>query len=526
MAKLRRALRSLARRRPELASRVGYNGLAQLAPMVVVLALTPLLLDRLGLDRYGIWAIALVVLNTLRILDGGIAASLARFFAVHAVGDDRVAASRLMVGALLFLALLGAVLTLIALPLAPALVGVLNMPAGLEGEATMVLRWVPALAALALMGEATAALLVGQGRFRALAGTMWLSALAFGLAVVLFVGEGAHLEALMIAVAVRYGVLIFANLGLGARHLSLRRPFLPSRTDVREVGGYSSRMQIAAISGFANTELDALVVAAFLPIRYVGLYQIGMQVATGVRSLPLFAFPPLLTRLTRILHLEGRAATVREFARLERSWFAGVLGYGSVAVAAVAFAIPVWLGDAYVTSGAIAAILLAGYIAHVGLTGMRTCFVRAAGRPGLEMRSSIAWTVANLLLTVPLVLLAGVIGVVSATALAGALASIYFVALCRREEGLPLVAPRHSWWITVVAGTLLTVAGELLIVRAGLHGYGALVLTGVPAVIGWAVLAYGARGRQRSPLLPPTQVAGPPAPVTSAERPSSNSPSE
>jgi O-antigen/teichoic acid export membrane protein len=526
MAKRWQTLRSITARRPELASRVGYNGLAQLAPMLVVLALTPVLLDRLGLDRYGIWAIALVALNTLRILDGGIAASLARFFAVHAAGEDRVAASRLMVGSLLFLALLGVVLTLVALPLAPTLVKVLNMPEGLEGEATMVLRWVPALAALALMGEATAALLVGHNRFRALAATMWLSALCFGLAVVLFVGDGAHLQALMIAVAARYGVLIFANLGLGARHLSLRRPLLPSRADMREVGGYSSRMQLSAISGFVNTELDALIIAAFLPIRYVGLYQIGMQVATGLRSLPLFAFPPLLTRLTTILHLEGREATADEFRRLERNWFGSVLGFGAVAVAAVAFAIPVWLGDAYVTSGAIAAILLAGYTAHVGLTGMRTCFVRAVGRPGLEMRSSIAWTVANLLLTVPLVLLAGVIGVVSATTLAGALASIYFVALCRREEGLPLIAPRHTWWPLVGAGVLLTVVGELLLVQAGLHGYGALVLTGVPAVLGWAVLAYGLRRGRRSPLLPLTQIAAPPAPVASAGRPSSNSPSE
>ena len=472
--------------------------------MVVVLALTPLLLDRLGLDRFGIWALALVVLNTLRILDGGIAASLARFFAVHAAGEDRVAASRLMVGSLLFLALLGAVLTLVAIPVAPVLVEVLNVPDHLEGEAAMVLRWMPALAALALMGEATAALLVGHGRFRALAGTMWLSALIFGAAVIVFVGEGAHLEALMAAVAIRYGVLILANLGLGRGHLSFRRPFLPSRADVREVGSYSSRMQLSALSGFVNTELDAIVIATFLPIRYVGLYQIGMQVATALRSLPLFAFPPILTRLTTILRLEGKQATGREFERLERRWFSVVLGFGVVAIAAVAFAVPAWLGDDYVTSGGIAAILLAGYTVHVALTGMRTCYVRAIGRPGLEMRSSIAWTAINLALTIPLVIVAGVIGVVAATAAAGAVASIYFVALCRREEGLPLIAPPASWWPLVGLGVLVTVAGELLIVETGLHGYFALALTGLPAILGWSLLAYSLRRMQRTRPLPVT----------------------
>ena len=75
------------RRPPELAVRVGFNGLAQLAPVIVVLALTPLLLDRLGLDRFGIWSLTLVALNTLRMLDGGVAASLARFFAIHAAHE-------------------------------------------------------------------------------------------------------------------------------------------------------------------------------------------------------------------------------------------------------------------------------------------------------------------------------------------------------------------------------------------------------------------------------------------------------
>src|ERR687891_559993 len=138
-----RTLRALVARPPELAARVGFNGLAQLAPVVVVLAITPLLLDRLGLDRYGIWSVALVVLSTLRLLDGGIAASMMRFYAIHAAEDERVDAGRLLVGSLLFLTLVGAVLTAVVLPLAPAIADILDIPAGLEGEATVVLRWVP-----------------------------------------------------------------------------------------------------------------------------------------------------------------------------------------------------------------------------------------------------------------------------------------------------------------------------------------------------------------------------------------------
>ncbi|HZA88856.1 MAG TPA: oligosaccharide flippase family protein [Solirubrobacterales bacterium] len=484
-----RALRALIAQPPELFARVGFNGLAQLAPVVVVLAITPLLLDRLGLDRFGIWSVALVVLSTLRLLDGGIAASMMRFYAIHAAEDERVEAGRLLVGSLLFLTVVGAVLTAVMFPLAPSIAGTLDIPAGLEGEATVVLRWVPGLAALALMSESTSGLLIGHGRFRSLAATMWTSAGAFALAVVVLVQPGAHLEALMVATAVRFGTLVGANLLFAAGHVSIRWPLLPSSATAKEIGRYSSWMQLSAVTGFANVQLDGLIIAAFLPVRYVGLYQIGMQVASAVRSLPLFAFPPLLTRLTTTFRLQGRDETVTEFGTLERRWLPAVLGYGVAATAAVGFAVPVWLGDRYALAGVVAAVLLAGYTVHVGLTGMRTCYVRAVGNPALETRCSTAWTVVNLALTVPLVLLFGVVGVVTATAVAGTVASVYFVVLCRNREGLPSIVPGRRLWLPAAAAVALTVAGELAIVYTGFHGFLALALAGVPALAGWAIVA-------------------------------------
>jgi O-antigen/teichoic acid export membrane protein len=478
---------------PELALRVGFNGLAQLAPVIVALALTPLLLDRLGLDRFGIWSLTLVLLNTLRLLDGGIAASMARFFAVHAARDDRVETGRLLVGALLFLGLLGAVLTAVAFQLAPWVVGLLEIPDRLEAEGAALLRWAPALAALALMSESTAAVLVGNGRFQALAGAMWSSAAAWAVAIVVLVQPDASLEVLALAAAARYAVLLGSSLVLAGRHAEFRRPFVPSLASAREVGSYAWRMQLSALTGFVNSELDALVIAAFLPVRYVGLYQIGMQVASAVRSLPLYAFAPLLTRLTTLFRREGRDATRAEFVRLERRWLPMVSGYGLVAVAAVGFSVAIWLGERYALSGEVAAVLLAGYTVHVVLTGMRTCYVRAVGRPGLETRCSTMWTAINLVLTVPLVLLAGVLGVVAATAFAGMVASVYFVDLCRRTEALPLLLPAARWWWTIAAAMCVTVAGEILLLQTGLGGFLGLALSGIPALAGWALLAAGMR---------------------------------
>jgi O-antigen/teichoic acid export membrane protein len=487
-----RTLGGLAGRPPELALRVGFNGLAQFAPVLVALAITPLLLQRLGLDRFGIWSLALVVLSTLAILEGGVAASLARFFAIYAARDNRADAGRLLLGSFLFLAFVGLGVTLAVFPVAPAIIGLLDVPTQLQGEAVFVLRWVPPLVVLALVADSTAALLQGNGQFRALAATMITSSATFAVAVIVLVQPGAF-RGLIIATALRYVVVVVASLIFAAGHVSIRRPLLPSRATARELWRYASRMQLSVLTGLVNVQLDGLVIAAVLPIRYVGLYSIGVQAASAARSLPLYAFAPLLTRLTTTFRDEGRGAAGAEFERLERRWLPAVLGYGVVAVAAIGFSVPVWLGDRYALSGVTATILLAGYMVHVGLTGMRTCYVRAVGRPGLETRYSFVWTIGNALLTVPFALLAGVVGVVTVTAVTGAVASLYFVALCRRKERLPVIVPARRWWGLVVGAAGITVAGELAVVYTDIHGFSALALTGLPALAGLVILAASRR---------------------------------
>lgn len=472
---------------------VGFNGLAQIAPIVVAFALTPVLLHRLGANRFGVWSLALVILATLTALDGGVAASLARFFAVYDARKQRAEAGRLLTGALSFFGLLALAVGAVAFPLAPHIVPLLHMPSELRGETATVLRWLPLLAGLGLVSDATAALLEGTGKFRALSVTMLVSSAVFLAAVMVLVQPRAHVPILMLATGLRYAAATLTSLIFARRQLSFRRPLLPTRSTARELWRYSSRMQLSAATGFVNSQLDALVIAAIFPVRYVGLYSIGMQAASAARSVPLYAFPPLLTLLSSTFGRRGREAAAAEFDRMERKWVRGVFAYGVIATAAVGFSVPIWLGERYVLAGLTAAILLSGYIVHVGLTGLRTCYVRAIGRPGLETRYSLVWTVSNAAITIPLALVAGMLGVVAATALTGVAAAVYFVLLCRRRERLPVIVPGGRWWAWAAASVGMTVAGELVIRQLHVHGFLPLVLTGVPASIALGVLLAAAR---------------------------------
>jgi O-antigen/teichoic acid export membrane protein len=492
----------LPRRPAALAVRVGFNGVAQAAPLLVTVALTPLLLTRLGQDRFGIWSLALVVLSTLTTLDGGVSASLSRYFALYAARQDRQEAGRLLLASVLLFVVLGAALALIAFPLSPAFIDLVHVPMGLHGDSVLVFRWLPLLVALALIADATTSLLQGNGQFAGLAGTMVASSGVFAVAVIVLTGPGRLLSGLIVAAALRYAAAAGVGLLLASRHISIRRPLLPARAVVRDVGRYASRMQVTALTWLVNGELNSLMIAIALPVRYVGLYGIGMQAGSAARSLPLFAFPPVLTRLATTFRVSGRAETSAEFERLERAWLPLVLSYGVVAVAAIGFSVPLWLGRRYVISGAVAAILLAGYVVHVGLTGMRTCYVRAIGRPGLEMQYALVWTGCNAALLLPLTLLGGVAGAAAATAISAAVSSVYFVRLCIRTEGLRAVPPGRRWWTMAAVGGPMTVAGELVIASTTLGGFPALAMSGVPPLISLGLIAVVSRRRTLERLSP------------------------
>ena len=370
------ALRRVARNAP-LLTRIGYSGFSQLFPLLATFILTPFLIARLGLDRFGVWSLALVLLATLTALDGGMIPSLARFFALYGARDDRASAARLFVGSSALFLLLGVVTGVITLLVGSHIVGVASIPRQFQHEAAHAILFLGPLLALALISDSVTGLLQANQRFGALAGVSACSAGCYLATAMVLVAGGGGLGALIAAVSVRYSVVIVIGLVVGSRHMRLSRPVMPDGVMRRDVWRFALPMQVSGVVTFVTGETDALVIALFLPVRYVGLYSVGYQAAVALRSLPTYAFPPLLTRMTEVFASRGQDGAVAEFRFLGSKWLQAVLGYGAVATAAVGFGVRAWLGKGFAVSELVAVVLMAGYTLHVGITGMRTCFVRA-----------------------------------------------------------------------------------------------------------------------------------------------------
>ena len=223
--------------RAALLAGIGLNGLSQIIPLLANFLLTPYLIKALGVDGFGVWSLVLVFLATLTTLDGGVGASLNRFFAMHAARSDQEGATRLLIGAILVFALVAVAVTALALPLATMVISHVHTGPQLRGQAVVTLRWLGLLVGLALVSESMVAMLQANQHFLALTWTIGVSSIAYCVAVVFGLHPGDPLVTLIWLTAFRYVVITVCGFCAIYRHLRLLAPFCRARSNERHSAG-------------------------------------------------------------------------------------------------------------------------------------------------------------------------------------------------------------------------------------------------------------------------------------------------
>jgi O-antigen/teichoic acid export membrane protein len=484
-----------------------WTGVSQLAPSVVGLLLTPVFLARLGVDAYGIWALALSMLTVMGAVDGGVGTALVRFFGMHRVRGDRLASTQLAVTSIGFSILVGVVATVFTTTLGPAIVDLLHVPAGLVDDAGAAVALTGPLVGLAFLSNVPMAVLQAHERFRTMSIINSVATVLYAVSGLALTAHAASPRALLLALSVRLLAVTAGGFACSFRVLRFHGRLVLPIAAVRELLRYAWPLQASALLGLVNSQVDAFIVALLLPVRFVGLYAIGFQAAWTARGVALWAMPPVATRLYVAFGEGGRDGAELAFIALNRWWQETVTVLGVVLASSIWFAVPIWVGQPIRSAAFVALGLSVGYAVNI-TTAAATSYVRAIGHPEVEARYAAVAVVINIVLTVPGALLWGIYGVVAGTVVGTILGTLALPGIARRA-GLPEVRKMVTDvpWRRVTIAVALTVTGDLLLFAVVEGRFARAVLLVVAPLVALLVTVVAPQGGVRQML----RVSAPPA---------------
>ena len=405
--------------------------------------LAPLMIARLGLDAFGVWAVTGAFATYAGLLDLGVGRSLSRFIAVFdAQGNDRKIAECVGLGMLIVL-LVGALAAVVAAAAAPLLsdsLGVLD-----TGEMRIVAVVSVALWTFGGIDGVFNAVGIGKQQMvppnvaSAIGVTLnfALSLVALALSSALTVYAGAN------GLAALLGLIPSA---IAMRHV-WRGPYFafPSRSLTREVIGFSLKNQLAWFADLINLQTDKLIIALMVDIRAAAVYEIGSRVVIAVRSAAVMSVSAMIpTAAARIVE-EGREVIGEMYRRYTLLTCSTAFPLFVLAAVTSPFLLVAWLGSVPSEAGIVVPILSLAYLVNI-TTGVGTTLAIGAGHPGLAATNSVQIAIANVILTVALAPLFGLWGVVVGTAVAIVLGSMSFNRRFLRMFELP----ERDFWAGVL----------------------------------------------------------------------------
>ncbi len=442
------------------------NVASYLVPAVVTFASTPYLIQKLGVDAYGLQGLALVLIGYFAVLDAGLDVAIIRYAAEDQARGDEASRNRLLNSTLfLYLAvgMLGAVLLLLG---AEWLARVVFMiPAHLFEQAVVVFR----LTGLGLIGT----FVTYWGRAMGL-GLQRTELTSLGIVVTSVVGVLAGMG----AVALGYGVVGFvfgrmmAILSCTVAFPWIAHRLMPSfrlrvaieRDVVVRVSGYLGYGFLNRLLGAVASRMDQTLVAIWLGVGESGVYALAYLVVSSFGYLMKFAVNfvmPMASELHSLGELDNLRAVVvrtsRVVAALTCMISTPMLLFGPsfltlwVGAEIAARATPVFLVLTAVGAvNTMAVSVLHNLNAGIGRMGSFT---------GYGAISALVLTVMCTLLVRPFGIMGAALGMLSTNLVD----LVYMLTTLRRGLSMPLVRGlREMYFRPILVGALIAVPGYLV----------------------------------------------------------------
>jgi len=432
-----------------------FNMFGRFWGFLVAFIVTPYVISRLGLERFGIWAIVGAVTGYFGLLDLGIGSAFVKYIAQFYSRREYGKVNELISTGMVFYALFSAAILILSFACINPVFSFFRIPPGSWAET----RFVFIISMLTFCVTSTfsgyAAVVSGLQRMDIQNILAFFFSLLYVMGTVIFLEIGWGLRGLVVNNAI-VAVLVVAVNAVIARRLLPELAFslkAINRRMFQELLGFGVRIQIARLESVFTFQADKLIIGHFFAMGMVSMYQLGSSVVMKAREVPLMLVSALLPAVSEMdaNHDTGR---LRELYQRGTKYLALVvmplLVFLFVNAGAVMFA---WMGLGYSSSAVIIRILCPCYLINV-MTGVASAVAVGSGRPGLLTRAALAQFCGNVILSIFLVRVIGYTGVAVATLVTLSLSSLWFMWMVNRFLGIRLVPFFRATVLVPLAGSL------------------------------------------------------------------------
>lgn len=417
-----------------------FNAAGRCWSMVLSLVLTAYILNRLGVERYSVWALVSVIVGYAGLCDLGIRDAFTRFVAAFHAQDSEGNLRRVINTGLAFYLGLGALVVLLTWVLRGGIVSVLSVPAVHRAVAQDVFVMAAMVFVVASVASTVGSIQQGLQRMDVAnrvavamtvphaAGTVLVLELGFGL-------RGLVANRLIVMV-----LTVLVNTVVATRLLPTLRFGLQwvDRAMLRDLAVFGFKRWAVRIEDIVTFQTDKLLFAHFLPFGLVGMYELGYLAVSRAAVLPSLVVSAVVPAAAELHETRDHAKLVDFYTRGTKYMMlcsAPLMLFLGLTAPRV---IHVWLGGPFDEAATVLRYLAVAFM-FMSATAMGSSLAVGIGKPDFQMKAAILQTVLNVPLSIILVLTVGFRGPLIATVVSVVASNALFFSLLNRELGVAFV---------------------------------------------------------------------------------------
>jgi len=401
--------------------------------MGISVLLTPYIIYKIGLEKFGVWAISSSIVGFLGLFNLGTSNTYTKYIAEHCATPDVIKINQTVNTGLVINILLGLCMSLVLFFVTP-IINFFKFNPAYFNEVYFVVFVSIVIFIVVFISGVFNSIIEGMQRIDITNKiNIFISVLnAVGVIIVLQYGWG--LKGLVVNSGIIIVIAIIIRI-ICSRYLfpSLKLSIGFVKLDsFKKIISYGSKIQVSRIANFVNGQVDKIFLGHFLSVLVVGYYDIGAKLTRLARQILLAMYPAIMPAASELNNTKDQK-------RLHLLYMRGSKYLSIITIPLLLFVfttapiiISSWMGKGYNASVTVIRFLIVGFCVNA-LTGIGTSIARGIGKPEIETRYTTLVAFSNITLSLILIIKIGLIGALIGTSVSLVIFSVYFMLIFHKK---------------------------------------------------------------------------------------------